>query len=87
MRDIIDGTLEPDLRRWANDRDGSVALSHNLHGQPLCPMCAASDRAEALFLVSVSHRYACARRHLFALSAVPVALAPVDGVVSGLRNA
>jgi hypothetical protein len=71
VRDIIDGTLQPDLRQWSSERTGSVALKHNLHGQVICPMCAESDRVEVLFLVSVSQRYACARRHLFAMAATP----------------
>jgi hypothetical protein len=65
---IIDGTVQRDLLSWTDNHDSAVALSHNLHGQPICPVCATAEHSEPLFLVAASQRYSCARRHLFAVA-------------------
>jgi hypothetical protein len=66
---IIDGTVAVDLTEWTDNHLGVLPLSHDLHGQPLCPACAAAGYIGLLSLVTSSRRYTCPRRHLFALGA------------------
>jgi hypothetical protein len=66
MRGITDGTLAADLATWTNTQNVVVPLPHSALGKPLCPACAEAGYVEVLYLSTISKRYSCTRKHLYA---------------------
>ena len=66
MKGITDGKVSADLANWTDSQDASLALTHNSSGKPLCPICADAGYVEILYLSTISKRYSCTRKHLFA---------------------